>query len=147
MYPGEDVIKKRVMAKIGYTRKTNGQNRVPPSTLVPGCHLLSQRPPRPDSGRISHGSTRFWLLLPPSATRFHTYPIMVGLFDQQPTRARVIAGRGGSFLRSTWSCVRQNFNFVVQSVCDAPIINTSYQKLTFGSGDYPDKLLFHQALN
>ena len=27
------------------------------------------------------------------------------------------------------------------------IINTSYQKLPFGSGDYPDKLLFHQALN
>ena len=24
------------------------------------------------------------------------------------------------------------------------IINTSYQKLPFGSGDYPDKLLFHQ---
>ena len=32
-------------------------------------------------------------------------------------------------------------NFVVQSVCDAPIINTSYLKLPFGSGDYPDKLL------
>ena len=45
--------------------------------------------------------------------------------------------------------MRQNFNFVVQSGCDAPIINTSYQKLKlpFGSGDYPDKLLFHQALN
>ena len=27
------------------------------------------------------------------------------------------------------------------------IINTSYQKLPFGSGDDPDKLLFHQALN
>ena len=27
------------------------------------------------------------------------------------------------------------------------IINTSYEKLPFGSGDYPDKLLFHQALN
>ena len=26
------------------------------------------------------------------------------------------------------------------------INNTSYQKLPFGSGDYPDKLLFHQAL-
>ena len=24
------------------------------------------------------------------------------------------------------------------------IINTSYQKLPFGSGDYPDKLLYHQ---
>ena len=27
------------------------------------------------------------------------------------------------------------------------IIYTSYQKLPFGYGDYPDKLLFHQALN
>ena len=27
------------------------------------------------------------------------------------------------------------------------IINTSYQKLPFGSGDYPDKRIFHQALN
>ena len=27
------------------------------------------------------------------------------------------------------------------------MINTSYQKLPFGSEDYPDKLLFHQALN
>ena len=27
------------------------------------------------------------------------------------------------------------------------IVNTSYQKLPYGSGDYPDKLLFHQALN
>ena len=27
------------------------------------------------------------------------------------------------------------------------IINTSHQKLPFGSGDYPDKLLHHQALN
>ena len=26
-------------------------------------------------------------------------------------------------------------------------INTSYQKLPFGSGDHPDKLFFHQALN
>ena len=38
-------------------------------------------------------------------------------------------------------------NFVVQSVCDAPIINTSYQTLPFGSGDCPDELLFPQALN
>ena len=37
--------------------------------------------------------------------------------------------------------MRQNIHFVVQSVCDAPMINTSYQKLPFGGGDYPDKLL------
>ena len=44
------------MAKTGYTRKPDGQNRVPPSTLVPGRHFIGQRPPRPDSGRISNGS-------------------------------------------------------------------------------------------
>ena len=60
------------MAKTGYTRKPDGQNRVPPSTLVPGRHLIGQRPPRPDSGRISIGSTRFWLLIPPSTTRFRS---------------------------------------------------------------------------
>ena len=31
--------------------------------------------------------------------------------------------------------------------CDDFTSTTSYQKLPFGSGDYPDKLLFHQALN
>ena len=61
------------MAKIGYTRKPDGQNRLPPSTLVPGRHDIAQRPPRPDSGRISNGSTRFWLLTPPSATRFQSH--------------------------------------------------------------------------
>ena len=143
-------ILERAMAKIGYTRKPDGQNRVPPSTLVPGRHLIGQRPPRPDYGRIWNGSTRFWLLIAPSATRFQSHPPDYGRAIRpaahMPTRHRVIAGRGGSFLRSMWSCVLQIFNFVVQSVCDAPI-NTSYQKLTFGSGDYPDKLLFNQALN
>ena len=33
------------------------------------------------------------------------------------------------------------------TLVELSIINTSYQKLPFGSGDYPDKLLFHQALN
>ena len=62
----------RSTAKIGYTRKPDGQNRVPPCVLVPGRHLIGQRPPRPDSGRISSGSTRFWLLTPPLATRFQS---------------------------------------------------------------------------
>ena len=61
------------MAKIGYTRNPDGQNRVPPSTLVPGRHHIGQRPLRPDSGRISNGSTRFWLFSPPSATRFQSH--------------------------------------------------------------------------
>ena len=55
------------------TRKPDGQNRVPLSTLVPGRHLIGQRLPRPDSGRISNGSTRFWLLISPSATRFQSH--------------------------------------------------------------------------
>ena len=66
------VYKKRAIAKIRYTRKPDGQNRVPPATLVPGRQLIGQRPPRPDSGRISNGSTRFWLLTP-SATRFQSH--------------------------------------------------------------------------
>ena len=87
-----NMINIRAMAKIRYTWNHDGQKWVPPSTLVPGRHLIGQRPPRPNSGRIWNGSTRFWLLIPPSATRFnHTYPIMAGLFDQYPTRARVIA--------------------------------------------------------
>ena len=62
---------------------SNGQNRVnsearwpksgTPFHPFPGRHLLSQRPPRPDSGRNSNGSTRFWLLIPPSATRFQSH--------------------------------------------------------------------------
>ena len=38
-------------------------------------------------------------------------------------------------------CVR------VTTTCRASIINTSYQKSPFGSGDDPDTLFFHQALN
>ena len=63
----------RAMAKIGYTRKPDGQNRVPRSTLVPGRHLIGQCPPRHDSGQIPNGSARFWLLIPPSATRFQSH--------------------------------------------------------------------------
>ena len=65
--------KKRAMAKIGYMRKPDGQKRVPPSTLVPGRHLIGQRPPRPASGRISNGSTPCWLLTPPSVTRLQSH--------------------------------------------------------------------------
>ena len=85
------------MAKIGYTRKPDGQNRVPPSTLVPGRHLIGQRPPIPDSGRISNGSTRFWLLKPPSDTRFQSHlpdygrAIRPAAHTRTRTRRRVIA--------------------------------------------------------
>ena len=76
----------RAMAKIGYTRKPDRQNRVPLSTLVSGRHLIGQHQPRPDSASL-HRLPDF----------NNTYPIMPGLFDQQPTclmRHRVIAGRG-----------------------------------------------------
>ena len=80
------------MAKIGYTRKPDGQNRISPSTLVPGRHLIGQRPPKLDSGRISNGSPHSGYSPLHRLPDFnHTYPIMAGLFDQQPTRARVIA--------------------------------------------------------
>ena len=132
------------MAKNGYTRKPDDRNPVPPSTLVPGRHRIGQRPLRPDFCRILNGLTRFWLIIPPSLTRDQAHLPERGRAIRPAahtrTRHRVIAGRGGSFLRSTWSCVLQNFNFVMQFVCDAPIIKSSYQKLPFGSGDYPDKL-------
>ena len=85
------------MAKLGCTRKRDGQNRVPPSTLVPGRHRIGQRPPRPDSGRISNGSTRFWLLTPPSATRFQSHlpdygrAVRPAAHTRTRTRRRVIA--------------------------------------------------------
>ena len=83
------------MAKIGYIRKPDGQNR----------------------NRHAHASSR-----------------------HRGTR-RVI------FAVDVVVRAAERFNVVVHFVCDAPIINTSYQKLPFGSGDHPDRLLFHQALN
>ena len=149
------------MAKIGYTRKPDGQNRVHPEARWPKPGTPFHSSPRAPFYWSTPAQTRLWPNLkrvhpilathPPSATRFQShlpdYGRAIRTAAHTRTRHRVIAGRGGSFLRSTWSCVRQNFNFVVQSVRDAPIINTSYQKLPFGSGDYPDNILFHQALN
>ena len=83
------------MAKIGYTRKPDGQNR----------------------NRHAHASSRY------RGTRRVIFAVDV-----------VVRAAG-------------LVNIVVHSVCDAPIINTSYQKLPFGSGDHPDRLLFHEALN
>ena len=84
--------------------EADGQNRALSSMLVPGRLRIGQRPPRPDTGRIPNGSTRFWLLAPPSATRCqlhlpdHGRPIRPAAHAL--TRHRVIAGRGGAFLRS-----------------------------------------------
>ena len=137
----------RFLFTMSYNNMSNGQNRVHPKARWPKPGTPFHASPRAPSYWPTPAQTRLW----PNFKRFHpilathpsigypisitpTYPITAGLFDQQPTcltRHRVIAGRGGSSLRSTWSCVRQNFNFVVQSVCYAPIniINTSYQKL------------------
>ena len=120
------VVQYCLMAKIGYTRKPGGQNRVPPSTLVPGRILLANARPDPTLAEFQTGPPDSGYSPPHRLPGFnHTYPIMAGLFDQQPTRARTHADassrHGGTrrgILRSTWSCVRQNFNFVVQSVCD-----------------------------
>ena len=118
------------MAKIGYNRKPDGQNRVPPSTVVSGRHLIGQRPPRPDSGRMSNGSTRFWLLLPPSATRFPSrlpgYGRAIRPAGHTRTRHSVIAGRGGSFLRSTWSCVRRTLTLL----CSLYVMRLSLTRVT-----------------
>ena len=132
------------MAKIGYTRKPDGQNRVPPSTLVPGRHLIGQRPPRPDSGRISNGSTRFWLLIPPSATRFRSHLPDYGRAIRPAAHLPDSSSRDAAGhlcgLRGR-ACGR-----TLTLLSDTPIINTSYQNLPFGSGHYPDELLFHEAL-
>ena len=140
--------------------KSNGQSRVHPEARWPKQGIPFNAGPRAPSYWPTPAQTRLW----PNLKRVHpilaTHPPIGYPISITPTRLwrairpaahtrtrhRVIAGRGGSFLRSMWSCVRQNFNLVVQSVCDAPI-NTSYQKLPFGSGDYPHELLFHQALN
>ena len=153
----------------------NGQNRVHPEAWWPKPGTPFHASPRAPSYWPTPAQTRLWTNLKrvprpdPTLAEFgtgppdsgyssphrlpdfnHTYPIMAGLFHQQPTRARVIASlrdAAGHFCGRRGRACGRTFNFVVQSVCDVPIINTSYQKLPFGSGDYPDKLLFHQALN
>ena len=57
------------------------------------------------------------------------------------------AGRVQHFFPST--IVELCAHTLVDPLCSQflQIINTSYQKLPFGSGDDPDKLFFHQALN
>ena len=80
------------MAKIGYTRKPDGQNRVPPFTLVPGAILLAKARPDPTLAEFETGPPDSGYSTPYRLPDFnHTYPIMAGVFDQQPTRARVIA--------------------------------------------------------
>ena len=44
-------------------------------------------------------------------------------------------------------CCRPPHSLLSEEVYPVTIINTGYQKLPFGSGDYPGKLLYHQALN
>ena len=112
----KNVLKYGAMAKIGCTRKPDGQNRVPRSTLVPGRHFIGQRPPRPDSGRISNGSTRFWLLNPPSATRFQSHLPVYG-WAIRPADASSRDAAGNFCGRRGRACGR-TLTFVVQSVCD-----------------------------
>ena len=70
----------------------------------------------------------------------HIYPIMAGLFDQRPARARVIASSrdaAGHFCgRRGRACGR----IYVMRLS----LTRVTQKLPFGSGDNPDKLLCHQ---
>ena len=54
----------KAVAKNGYTRSPCGHNRVPYIQLVPGRHLIGQRPPGPGCGCNSAGCTRFWLFNP-----------------------------------------------------------------------------------
>ena len=49
-----------------------------------------------------------------------------------------------SYSQLTFSNLKKKITF---KLVELSIINTSYQKFPFGSGDDADKLLFHQALN
>ena len=70
------------MAKIGYTRKPDGQNRVPPFTLVPGAILLAKARPDPTLAEFETGPPDSGYSSPRRLPDFsHTYPIMAGLFD------------------------------------------------------------------
>ena len=116
-------------------KESNGQNRVHPEAQWPKPGTPLHASPRAPSYWPTPAQTRLW----PNFKRVHPilathtsigYPISItptrlwpGYSTSSPhayahtqTRHRVIAGRGGAFLRSTWSCVRQNFNCVVQSV-------------------------------
>ena len=119
---------------------STGQNRVHSEARWPKPGSPFHASPRAPSYWPTPAQTRLW----PNLKRVHPilathpsigYPISItptrlwpGYSTSSPhahahaqTRHRSIAGRGGAFLRSTWSCVRQNFNFVVQSVCDVRI--------------------------
>ena len=55
--------------------------------------------------------------------------------------------RPGSATRERGPDTKQTDPGPTSSIRSLEIINTSYQKLPFGSGDDPDKLFFHQVLN
>ena len=69
------------MAKTGYTLPRSSQGAILFANARPGTTLAEFETGPPDSGYSS----------PHRLPDFnHTYSIMAGLFDQQPTRARVI---------------------------------------------------------
>ena len=98
---------------------SNGQNRVHPEARWPKPGTPFHASPRAPSYWPTPAQIRLW----PNLKRVHPilpnhppigYPISITptrLWPGYSTSRRVIAGRGGAFLRSTWSCVRQNFNF------------------------------------
>ena len=98
-------INNRAVAKNGYTRSPCGHNRVPYIQLVPGRHLIGQRPPGPGCGCNSAGCTRFWLFNPlkhiiqPGCTRlwpdYSTNSPHTHTHTQTHTRLR--RDRGGAF--------------------------------------------------
>ena len=72
------------MAKTGCPLPRLRQGAILLANARPDPTLAEFETGPPDSGSSPHRLPDF----------NHTYPIMAGLFDQQPTRARVIAGRG-----------------------------------------------------
>ena len=123
------------MAKTGYPLPRYSQGAILMANARPDPTLAEFETGPPDSGYSSPHR-------PPDLN--HTYRIMAGLFDRQPTRARVIDAAGHFCGRRGRACGRTLTLLCSLYVCDAPIIDTSYQKLPFGSGDDPDKLFFLQ---
>ena len=107
------------MAKTGYSLPRWSQGAILLANSRPDPTLAEFQTGPPDSGYSS-------LYQLPDFN--HTYPIMAGLFDQQPTcltRHRVIAGRGGSCDLRDRACGR-----TLTLLCSLYVIRLSLTRVT-----------------
>ena len=82
-------------------------------------------------------------------TRYTQLSVLTGSFHEYHSRVYSTYSTAGTAAEQQYQAALKNTPFHnSSSMLQCPyVINTSYQKLPFGSGDYPDKLLYHQALN